>query len=115
MIEFLVQWVISAGLLLLMANLVRDVEVDGWGASFIGALVLAFVNFLVRPVMVLLTLPLTIITLGLFLLVINAIVLLLVSAIVPGIRIRSFWGAFIGSILLALLNFAANAIVGAAV
>ncbi len=115
MIEFLVQWLISAALLLVMASLVRDVEVDGWGASFIGALVLAVVNFFVRPVMVLLTLPLTVLTLGLFLLVINAIVLLLVGAVVPGIRIRSFWGAFIGSLLLALLNFAVNAIVGSAV
>lgn len=112
MIEFLVQWVISAALLFLMASLVRDVEVGGWGPAFIGALVLAIVNFFVRPIMVLLTLPLTVITLGLFLLVINAIVLMLVGALVPGIQIRSFWGAFIGSILLALLNFAVTAILG---
>ena len=73
---------------------------------------LAIVNFFIRPIMVLLTLPLTVITLGLFLLVINAIVLMLVGALVPGIQIRSFWGAFIGSILLALLNFGVAAILG---
>ena len=61
-------------------------------------------NGIVRPIMVLLTLPLTILTLGLFLLVVNALMLWLMAAIVPGIRVKSFGAALIGSILLSLLN-----------
>ena len=70
----------------------------------IGALVLGVVNALVRPVMVFLTFPLTIITLGLFLLVINGLMLWLASAIVSGIRIHGFGAAFLGALLLTALN-----------
>ncbi|MFP6563487.1 MAG: phage holin family protein [Myxococcota bacterium] len=110
MLEFAVQWVISAALLLVMSSLVRDVEVEGWGTAFVGALVLALANAFVRPLLILFTLPLTLLTLGLFLLVVNAMVLWLVGALVPGIRVKSFWGAFVGSLLLSLLNFAVYAI-----
>lgn len=104
MLTFLAHLILSAGLLLLMANLVRGVQVEGWGAAFIGALVLGFVNAVVRPLMVLLTLPLTVLTFGLFLLVINALMLCLVAAIVPGIRVQGFGPALLGSLVLTLLN-----------
>jgi putative membrane protein len=112
MVPFFAHLVVSAGLLLLVAHLVRGVEIRGWGSAFLGALVLGLVNAVVRPVMVILTLPLTILTFGLFLLVINALMLWLASAFVPGIRIYGFWPAFVGSILLSLLNVAVSMIVG---
>jgi len=104
MLSFFAHLILTAGLLLIMAHFVRGVQVEGWGAALIGALVLGFVNAVVRPVMVFLTFPLTILSLGLFLLVINALMLWLVAALVPGIRVHSFWAALIGSLVLTLLN-----------
>lgn len=106
MTAFLLHLIVTAALLLLVANLVRGVQVEGWGAALIGALVLGLVNAVVRPVMVLLTLPFTILTFGLFLLVVNALMLWLVAALVPGIRIQGFGAALIGSLVLSLLNMA---------
>jgi putative membrane protein len=68
-IAFLAHLLITAALLLLVANLVRGVQIAGWGPAFLGAIVLGLVNAFVRPVMVLLTLPFTVMTFGLFLLV----------------------------------------------
>ncbi|MGJ0485129.1 MAG: phage holin family protein [Methylomicrobium sp.] len=104
MTAFLIHLIVTAGLLLLVANLVRGVQVEGWGSALIGALVLGLVNAVVRPIMVLLTLPFTILTFGLFLLVVNALMLWLVAALVSGIRIQSFGAALIGSLVLSLLN-----------
>lgn len=112
MVAFLAHLLVTAALLLLVANLVRGVRVAGWGAAFLGAIVLGLVNGFVRPLMVVLTLPLTVLTFGLFLLVINALVLWLVGALVPGIRIQGFGAAFVGSLLLTLLNLAVALLVG---
>lgn len=95
-----------------MAHLVRGVHIDGWGAALLGALALGIVNAFVRPLMVLLTLPLTVLTFGLFLLVVNALVLWLVAALVPGVRVRGFGPAFFGSLLLTVLNLAVDVLVG---
>ena len=114
MLPFLVHLVITAGLLLIVANLVRGVYVEGWGAALLGALMLGVVNALVRPVMVVLTFPLTILTFGLFLFVVNALMLWLVAGLVPGIRIRGFGPALLGSLVLTLLNIAVSWVVGPA-
>ncbi|MCK9397961.1 MAG: phage holin family protein [Methylobacter sp.] len=106
MLAFLAHLILTAALLLLVANLVRGVQVRGWGSALIGALVLGFVNAVVRPLMVLLTLPLTIVTFGFFLLVVNALMLWLAAALVPGIRVQGFGSALVGSLVLTLLNLA---------
>jgi len=113
-IQFLAHLLITAALLLLVANLIRGVEVRGWGPAFIGAMVLGLVNAFVRPLMVLLTLPLTVLTFGLFLLVVNAFMLWLVAALVPGIRVQGFGAALLGSLLLTILNLAVAAIADSA-
>jgi putative membrane protein len=110
MLAFLIHLIVTAALLLLVANFVRGVHVEGWGSALIGALVLGFVNAVVRPLMVFLTLPFTILTFGLFLLVVNALMLWLVAALVPGIRIQGFWPALMGSLALTLLNLAVELI-----
>jgi putative membrane protein len=102
--SFLVHLVVTAVLLTLVARIVRDIHVDGAGAALLAALVLGVVNAIVRPLMILLTLPLTIVTLGLFLLVVNALMLQLVAAVVPGFRVRGFAPAFWGALLLAVFN-----------
>jgi len=105
MLTFLAHLILTAALLLLMANLVRGVQVEGWGSALFGAIVLGIVNAVVRPLMVFFTLPLTILTFGLFLLVVNALMLWLVAALVPGIRVQGFGPALLGSLVLTLLNF----------
>jgi putative membrane protein len=110
-VELLVRLVINAVLLLIVAGMVPGLYVEGWGSAFMGAIVLGPVNFFVKPVMVILTLPLTMITLGLFLLVVNALMLWLVSGLVPGIRLEGFGSAILGSLVLSLLNLAISAIV----
>ena len=112
MIAFFLHLTLSAALLLIVANVIRGVEVDGWGSALIGALVLGLVNAFVYPLMVLLRLPLTVVTFGLFLLVVNALMLRLVAALVPGIRVASFGPALWGSLLLSLLNVGVSMLVG---
>ncbi|MEW6719033.1 MAG: phage holin family protein [Thermodesulfobacteriota bacterium] len=81
------------------------IRVDGVAAALVAAFVLGLVNAVVRPVFVVLTLPITVVTLGLFLLVINGLLLLLVDAIVPGIHVNGFPGAVAGSILLSVISW----------
>ena len=108
MVELLVRLIINAALLLIVSRLVPGLYVEGWGSAFIGAMVLGLVNFFVKPVMVILTFPLTILTLGLFLLVVNALMLWLVSGLVPGIHLRGFGSAILASLLFSLLNLAVS-------
>jgi len=112
MVLFLAHLFLTAALLLLVANLVQGVKIGGWGSAFIAALVLGLVNAFVRPVMVLLTLPLTVVTFGLFLFVVNALVLWLVAALVPGFQVKGFTSALLGSLVLTLLNLAVAALLG---
>lgn len=104
MTGFLLHLILTAGALLIVAHLVSGVYVSGLGAAVIGALALGLVNAVVRPIMILLTLPLTILTFGLFLFVVNALMLWLVAALVPGFRIGGFGAALLGSLLLTVLN-----------
>lgn len=104
MLGFLLHLLLTAAAILIVANIVSGVQVSGFGAALIGALVLGLVNAIVKPIMIVLTLPLTILTFGLFLFVVNALMLWLVAALVPGFHIRGFWAALIGSLLLTLLN-----------
>lgn len=102
--SFLLHLVLTALALLVVAQVVGGVYVSGFGAALIGALILGLVNAIVRPVMIVLTLPLTILTLGLFLFVVNALMFWLVAAFVPGLQISGFGAALLGSLLLTVLN-----------
>jgi putative membrane protein len=112
MLGFVVHVLITAGLLLFIAQLIDGLDVDSGAAALWGALVLGIANAIVRPVLVVLTLPLTIITLGLFLLVVNAAVFGLAAALVPGFRVRSFWAALVGSVLLTVFNLVISVVFG---
>jgi len=111
MLVFLEHLILTAVLLLLVSNLVRGVYVQDFGSALVGALVLGFVNAVVRPLMVFLTLPFTIVNFGLFLLVINALMLWLMAALVSGIRVQSFGSALLGSLVLTLLNLAVELLI----
>ena len=108
--SLLVHLVVSALLLLLVGQFVTGIHFTGFGAALLAALVLGIVNFLVRPILILVTLPITILTLGLFLIVINALMLMLTAAIVPGFSVDGFKSALLGGLLLGLFNLAASAL-----
>lgn len=104
MMQFLVSLLVSALLIMLVGNIVKGIVVRDMGSALLAALVLGLVNALVKPLVVLLTLPVTLLTLGLFLFVINALMLWLSSAIVPGFKVNGFVPALLGSLLLSVLN-----------
>ena len=108
--SLLVHLVVSALLLLLVSRLVSGIHFDGFGSALLAALVLGVVNFLVRPILVLITLPVTILTLGLFLIVVNALMLMLTGALVPGFRIASFVSALVAAVLLGLFNLVVSSL-----
>ena len=102
---FVIRMGANAIAILLIAYLVpRVMSADGPMAALAAAFVLGLVNAVIRPVLVLLTLPVTVVTLGIFLLVINGLLLWLVSAIVPGFHINGFFGAVAGSVLVSIVS-----------
>lgn len=110
--SYLAHLVVSAALLVLVANAIRGFEISGAVAALIGAFVLGIANTVVWWPAFVLTLPLTLVTFGIFLLVLNAGVLKLVAWIVPGFRIQGFAPAFWGALLLTLLNLLLESFVG---
>jgi len=104
MLEFALHVVVTSALLMLVANLVAGIEIDDWGSALLAALVLGLANAIVRPVLILLTLPITLLTFGLFLFVINGFMLQFAAALVPGVRVGGCGTAMIGSLVLSVLN-----------
>ena len=110
MMEFMLHVVVTAALLFVVGKLVAGIEVRDARAALFGALVLGIANGVIRPVLVFLTLPFTIITLGLFLFVVNAVMLMIAAAVVDGFKVRGFGPALMGSVLLSLLNLAVSVV-----
>jgi putative membrane protein len=110
---FLAHLVITAGLLLIVANLVEGVHVEGWGSALLGAFFLGLANACVRPLMILFTLPITVLTFGLFLLVVNGVMLQLTAVLTPGVKVEGCGSGIIGGIVLALLNLGIALVLGA--
>jgi putative membrane protein len=102
--EILTIWLVSAVLIFVLANVLPGIAVSGFLAAFVVAVVLGLVNAVIRPIILILTLPINILTLGLFTFVINALMVLLVAAIVPGFSVASFWWALLFSIILSVAN-----------
>ncbi|MEB3122656.1 MAG: phage holin family protein [Snowella sp.] len=110
--RFLVTWLITAVSLLATAYIIPGISLASFTAAAIAAIVLGFVNAIVRPIILLLTLPLTILTLGLFLLIVNAISLSLVAYFTPGFTINTFWDAIFGSLILSFVSSVLNHLFG---
>ena len=104
MLSLIARWLVNAAALLLVAYLYPGVQVQDFVAALFAALVLGLVNALIRPLLVILTLPVTLLTLGLFLFVINAFLFWLVAELVKGFTVTSFGAALIGSILYSLIT-----------
>lgn len=102
--RLLLTWILSAIAVWIVAQIVPGISVRGPIAALIAALAIGFINATIGVLLKIITFPLTLITLGLFWLVINALMLELASAIVPGFRVHGFMAAFVGAILLSIVN-----------
>ena len=103
-------WILNAVALLAVAYLLPAVHVAGFGSALLAALVLGLVNTLIRPVLVLLTLPVTLLTLGLFILVINGLLFWFVGSVLSGFTVDGFWVAVLGAILYSVISWALAAL-----
>jgi putative membrane protein len=103
--KFIIRWLISAAAIIITAYLLRrGVEVSSFGSALVLALVLGTINAVIRPILFILTLPITLLTLGLFTFVINALLIMLASFLVPGFEVVNFWWALLFSLILSIIN-----------
>ena len=109
--HLLLLWILNAIALLAVTYLLPSIQVSGLGAAFAAALVLGFFNTLVRPVLAILTLPITVITLGIFYLVLNGLLFWLASAFIPGFEVHGFASAVVGAILYGAIAWALSALI----
>ena len=108
---FLVQWALTSLSLWVASYIFSGMKFADGGSLLIAALLLGFANAVVKPLLILFTLPLTIVTMGLFLLVVNALMLMLVSAVVSGFTISGFWTAFFASIFISIFSLFVSGLV----
>jgi putative membrane protein len=104
-VHLLISWIITTAAILIAAYFLPGVAIRSLGAAIITAAVLGLINAIIRPVLLVLTFPLTIVTLGLFIFVLNALLVLLTSAIVPGFTVRNFWWALLFSLVFSLVSY----------
>jgi putative membrane protein len=109
--HFLLTWLVTALALVITANLVPGFAITSFFAALVAAVVLGLLNAIVKPILVLLTLPITFLTLGLFLFVVNALTIWLAGSITPGFQVSGFLPALLGSIILTIVASVLNFVV----
>lgn len=102
--NFIIRFLLNGLAVLAAAYILEGVDVDGYLTALIVALVLSAANAIVKPILIILTIPITILSLGLFLLVINALIILLVDYLVPNFSVSGFWWALLFSLILSIFN-----------
>ena len=110
MLDILIKWVLLALALLFVAWIVPGISFAGFMAALWAALFMGIINIFIRPILILLTLPLNLITLGLFTFIINAFLFWLVAHIVSGFMVADYWAALLGSIVLSIISLFINRI-----
>jgi putative membrane protein len=108
MLGLILVWILSAAALLLTSKMVKGFEIKDFGSAMIASLMIGFLNMILRPILLLLTLPLNILTLGLFTFVVNAIVLKSAAGILKGFNIKTWGDAIIGAVVLAVVQLLIN-------
>lgn len=108
--RLLLVWLINAAALLALPFLMSSITVDSIPAALIAALLLGLVNTFVRPLLILLTLPVTLLTLGLFIFVLNGLLFWFVGSFVQGFHVAGFWSAIFGAILYSIISWALSAL-----
>lgn len=109
--RILLVWLLNAVALIAVAYLMPSITVASFWTALVAALVLGLVNAIIRPVLILLTLPASILTLGIFILVINGLLFWLVGSFVEGFAVGGFWAAFFGAILFSIVSWVLSALV----
>lgn len=112
MLKLLARLALNALALMVLPALLSSITVSGFVPALIAALVIALLNTLLRPILILLTLPVTILSLGLFALVINGLLFWAAAKLVPGVDIATFWGAFWGALIYSLLSWLVDMALG---
>ena len=111
MLDLLLHWFLSAGSLLIVAFLFPGIEVRGLGTALLAPIVIGFINATLGIILKIITLPLTVLTLGIFWLVLNALMLQLAATVVPGFYVAGFMSAFFGAIVLSIVNMLLRSLV----
>lgn len=106
--RFLVRFVVTGAGILVAIGLIPGIQADSVASTFLAVVALTLLNSIVRPVILLLSIPWIIVTLGLIVVVINALLLKLASVLVPGFQVEGVWSAFFGAILISLISFVVN-------
>lgn len=109
---FVFDWIVTALSLWIASHVFRGIKFSSSGTLLIAALLLGFANAWIKPILIFLTLPLTLVTLGFFLLVINALMILLVAKLVSGFKVTGFWTALFASIFVSILSMILSALLG---
>jgi putative membrane protein len=107
----IIRWLITTVAIMVIPYILSGVSVESFWSALLAAGILGILNALVRPLLLLLTLPLTIVTLGFFILVINALLFQLAAAMVPGLHVASFWSALFASIIVSIVSWIMNSMV----
>lgn len=108
--RMLAGWIINAAALLLLPYLLKGVQISGFGAALVAALVLGLLNVLIKPILFILTLPINILTLGLFTFVLNGLMFWLAAQFLKGLSVDGFWWAVIGAIVYSLISWAISSL-----
>lgn len=111
--KILINLIVTAIIVFLLANFLPGISVDGFGSSIIVVIVLAILNFLVKPILQIISIPITILTLGLFLFVINALIIMLCGSLVGGFHVDGFWSALLFSLVLSIVQSIVGGLIGA--
>ena len=108
--KLMLVWLINTGALFAVPMLMSSVKINNLAVAFLAAAVMGLVNALLKPLLILLTLPVTILSLGLFLLIVNGLMFWLVAGLVPGFQVAGFWSAIGGAILFSIISWALSAL-----
>jgi putative membrane protein len=107
----LIRWLFLTVAILVAAHLIEGIEVKGFWSACLAAAILGVLNAFFRPVLILLTLPINILTLGLFTFVINAVLMMMVSGVVGGFEVYGFWSALLGSLVISVISWLLNSFI----
>ncbi|MBI4680945.1 MAG: phage holin family protein [Nitrospirae bacterium] len=110
--NYVLRWLINAVGLFIVSKLMASIEIDGILTAVVAAAVIGIINIFLRPILIILTLPINILSLGLFTLVINGLIFYFVGNIVEGFHVAGFLAAFIGALILSIINILATFLIG---
>ena len=111
MMKLLLVWLINAAALFALPYIFKSIHIDTFTTALIVALILSIVNTIIRPILFVLTLPITVLTLGLFIFVLNGLMLWFVASFVKGFTVAGFWPAVFGAIVYSLISWAATSLI----